>query len=83
MLADGSSVFVPLEDAIDVRHECDRLAKERDRLDQQLQAVAAKLANPQFTARAPAEVVERERVKQASWREQRDGLAAKLGALGC
>jgi len=83
VLPDGSSVFVPLADAIDVRKECERLGRERDRLDRQLQTQAAKLANQQFIARAPAEVVERERAKERSWREQRDTLQAKLSALGC
>ncbi|MBI2535852.1 MAG: hypothetical protein HYW06_02535 [Gemmatimonadetes bacterium] len=83
VLPDGSSVFVPLADAIDVRKECERLGKERDRLDRQLETLAAKLANEQFIARAPAEVVERERAKEQSWREQRDALQAKLSALGC
>jgi len=83
VLPDGSSVFVPLADAIDVRKECERLGKECDRLDRQLEALATKLANPQFVARAPAEVVERERAKERSWREQREALAAKLSALGC
>ena len=42
-----------------------------------------KLANDQFVSRAPADVVEREREKEQTWREQRETLAAKLGALGC
>ena len=83
VLPDGSSVFVPLSDAIDVRQECERLGKERERLDRQLDAQAAKLANQQFIGRAPAEVVERERTKEKSWREQRDALMAKLRQLGC
>jgi valyl-tRNA synthetase len=83
VLPDGSSVFVPLADAIDVRKECERLGKERDRLERQLEGLTAKLANQQFIERAPAEVVERERAKERSWREQRDALQAKLSALGC
>jgi valyl-tRNA synthetase len=83
VLPDGSTVFVPLADAIDVRKECERLGRERERLDRQLEALAAKLANQQFIGRAPAEVVERERAKERSWREQRDALAAKLSSLGC
>ena len=83
VLPDGSSVFVPLADAIDVRKECERLGNERDRLDRQLEGLTAKLANQQFIERAPADVVERERAKERSWREQRDTLQAKLSALGC
>ena len=70
-------------DAIDVAAECDRLAGEMERLDKQLRAVTAKLANENFTTRAPAEVVERERRKEQTWRDQRDTLAAKRRSLGC
>jgi len=83
VLPDGTAVFVPLGDAIDVAQECARLTGEIGRLDGQLRGVAAKLANQNFTSRAPAEVVGRERDKERSWREQRETLAAKLRALGC
>ena len=53
------------------------------RLDQQLAALAAKLTNQNFVARAPAEVVARERDKEQAWRNQRGVLAEKLKALGC
>jgi valyl-tRNA synthetase len=83
VLPDGSAVFVPLGDAIDVERECNRLAAEVERLDAQLGAVQRKLANEQFVARAPAEVVAREREKEQSWREQRATLTDKRRALGC
>jgi valyl-tRNA synthetase len=83
VLPDGSTVFVPLADAIDLRKECERLGRERERLERQLEAQAARLANSDFLSRAPAEVIERERAKERSWREQRDALAAKLRDLGC
>jgi len=83
VLPDGSSVFVPLGDAIDVESECRRLRGELDRIQKQLANVTKKLANQQFLARAPEEVVNREREKERSWQEQREALAAKLRALGC
>jgi len=83
VLSDGSAVFVPLSGAIDVQQECRRLAGEVARLDQQLAALAAKLTNQNFVARAPAEVVARERDKEQAWRNQRGVLAEKLKALGC
>ena len=75
VLPDGSTVFVPLGDAIDVARECERLTSELERMDRQLASVAAKLANEKFVSRAPAEVVEREREKERSWREQHEALA--------
>jgi len=83
VLRDGSAVFVPLGGAIDVQQECRRLSSEATRLDQQLAALAAKLTNENFVARAPAEVVARERDKEQAWRNQRGVLAEKLKALGC
>jgi valyl-tRNA synthetase len=83
VLTDGSAVFVPLGDAIDVERECARLRDEVARLDTQLAAVARTLDNARFLAKAPADVVARERAKESSWREQRATLVEKLRALGC
>src|SRR5207245_5655163 len=75
---DGSEVFVALEGAIDVRQECRRLSGDVTRLDRQLAALAAKLTNQDFVARAPADVVAREREKERAWQDQRRALADKL-----
>ena len=83
VLADGSEVFVALEGAIDVQQECRRLSSELTRLDRQLTGLSGKLANQQFVARAPAEVVAKEREKERAWRDQRQALADKLKSLGC
>jgi valyl-tRNA synthetase len=48
-----------------------------------LASVAGKLRNEQFTSRAPKDVVDKERAKEQSWREQKETLAAKLRVLGC
>jgi len=83
VFGDGSEVVVALTGTIDVNQECRRLSEELTRLDQQLAALAARLTNENFTSRAPADVVARERDKEKTWREQRDVLAGKLRALGC
>jgi valyl-tRNA synthetase len=83
VLTDGSAVFVALGDAIDLEKECARIGDEVARLEAQLERLAAKLADERFVSRAPAEVVQRERDKERSWRDQRDTLAAKRRALGC
>jgi len=83
VLSDGSEVVVALTGAIDLGQECRRLSDELTRLDRQLEGLVAKLANEQFIARAPQDVVTRERQKEQAWRTQRDALAGKLAALGC
>jgi valyl-tRNA synthetase len=83
VLSDGTGVFVPLGDAIDVARECARLGDECARLGQLIGSQERKLANEQFVARAPAEVVNKEREKLATWREQVATLQEKRGRLGC
>ena len=82
VLSDGTAVFVPLGDAIDVERERGRLGGELERLSQLITAQDAKLGNQNFVSRAPADVVQRERDKAATWREQRDVLGRKLEMLG-
>jgi valyl-tRNA synthetase len=83
VFGDGSEVVVALEGAVDVRNECRRLSEEKDRLDKQLEGLAARLTNASFVSRAPQDVVAKEREKEKAWREQRDVLAGKLKSLGC
>jgi valyl-tRNA synthetase len=83
VLSNGTGVFVPLGDAIDVERECARLGAEIERLLQLVTGQEKKLGNQQFTAKAPAAVVDREREKLASWREQHEVLARKRALLGC
>jgi valyl-tRNA synthetase len=83
VLSDGTSVFVPLGDAIDLGRECERLGTEVTRLRTLIANQEQKLGNAQFVSRAPAEVVEKERQKLASWREQASVLDGKRQLLGC
>ena len=83
VLSDGTSVFVPLGDAIDVGRECGRLGGEVDRLLRLVQSQEKKLGNEQFVSRAPSEVVERERQKLSAWKEQAEVLVKKRELLGC
>jgi valyl-tRNA synthetase len=83
VLSDGTAVFVPLGDAIDLNRECTRLGAETERLLGLVAAQEKKLGNQQFVSRAPADVVQRERQKLETWREQREVLARKRELLGC
>ena len=82
-LSDGTAVFVPLGDAIDIGRECGRLGSEVDRLVRLVESQEKKLGNEQFVSRAPSEVVERERQKLTTWQEQREVLVKKRELLGC
>ena len=59
-VVDRFDCYLPLEGLVDLEKERKRLEKERDQVSGRLKGVRAKLANDNFTSRAPAEVVERE-----------------------
>lgn len=52
---------VPMAGLIDIDKELARLGQELQSIDKELARVSGKLSNEQFTAKAPAEVVEKER----------------------
>ena len=82
VLRDGTEVFLPLEGVIDVARERVRLDKELARLRSGLDGVRARLANPGFAAKAPPEIVAREREKAEAWERRIETLAEKRAALG-
>ncbi|MBI3778118.1 MAG: class I tRNA ligase family protein, partial [Gammaproteobacteria bacterium] len=59
-------VLIPLGSLIDKQAELERLGKEMDKIEKELSKAKTKLANPDFVARAPKNVVEQEqgRVQQ-------------------
>ena len=74
-------LLVPLAGLIDVAAELVRLTREADKLGKEVERLAAKLGNPGFTAKAPAEVVAKERARLAEISAQRDTLLAQLASL--
>ena len=64
-LAGTIEVMVPMAGVIDVDKELARLDKELDRLTVERGRLAGKLSNTNFVARAPTDVVDKERAKQA------------------
>jgi valyl-tRNA synthetase len=75
--AGGNAVFVPLAGAVDFDAELARLTKELAKTSKEADIVGRKLANEDFTAKAPAEVVAKEREKDEMLREK----VAKLEEL--
>jgi valyl-tRNA synthetase len=74
-------VMVPLAGLIDVAAERARLGKEVDRLEKDLERIEKKLANEGFVAKAPVEVVEKERQKAEDARAALAVLANQVDAL--
>ena len=81
ILSGGTQLVVPLEGLVDVKKECARLTSELASLEKQLTALEGRLSNAGFLERAPAHVVDAERVKRDEWTSRRDQLKARIEAL--
>ena len=62
-------VLVPMAGLIDTKAELARLDKEMQRLNGEVKRVSGKLSNQGFVAKAPAEVIEKERAKQTDFEQ--------------
>jgi valyl-tRNA synthetase len=77
----GFEVRVPLAGAVDMAAETARVDREVSKVDADLAGLERKLANPSFAARAPAEVVDRDRARVAELRQRRERLLAHRAML--
>ena len=76
------TTVIPLAGLIDIAAEKARLEKEIARTAGEMESTARKLGNESFVARAPAEVVEKERQRLRDSEEKLAKLKSALAALG-
>jgi valyl-tRNA synthetase len=81
-VAGQSEIYVELEGLVDLAAERQRLEKEIKRAGEAMAFTRAKLSRPDFTERAPAEIVDKERDKLAEQEALHAKLMASLSWLG-
>ncbi|MCL4500488.1 MAG: valine--tRNA ligase [Deltaproteobacteria bacterium] len=69
-VVDAVEIYLPLAGVIDFSEEEKRLNKEIDKLSKDLSGAQRKLTNEDFLAKAPAEVVAKEKDKVQGWTEK-------------
>ncbi len=74
-------IFMPLSGLIDIKKEIARLEKEIAKIRADLERVSSKLSNESFTAKAPVEVIEKEKAKEREYAELLDRLNESLSKL--
>jgi valyl-tRNA synthetase len=77
----GCDIFIPLEGLIDLDVERTRIEKEITRLSSSLEGVKKKLSNENFVAKAPADVIEKERTKMEDWEKSLEKLRTIIADL--
>jgi valyl-tRNA synthetase len=78
----GTVAALPLQGVIDFAAEKVRLAKEIEKLKGEAKKTEAKLANAEFVAKAPEEVVEENRERLVEIAARIEKLSAALARLG-
>jgi valyl-tRNA synthetase len=78
----GEATFVlPLAGVIDIFVERARLAKDVDKLEDEIDKIDKKLNNPQFVSKAPEEVIEEQKQRREEAVTRRDRLKEALDRL--
>lgn len=82
VVVDGiGEIFVPVRGLVDTAEVRDRLERELLKVRKDLEQVEGKLARADFVARAPQEIVSKEKEKAGALRERAENLQRHLQAL--
>ncbi|NDL68200.1 valine--tRNA ligase [Anaerotalea alkaliphila] len=76
-----AAIYMPLAELVDMEKEVARLEKEAGKLRQEVERVSKKLANQGFTSKAPAQVIQEEKDKQAKYEQVLEQVSARLEQL--
>ena len=79
--AELGDLFLPLEGLIDKEAETARLKKELEKIEAEAAKVEQKLANPNFTQKVPANVLQEHQRRLAEWQSKREHVKSALAAL--
>jgi valyl-tRNA synthetase len=75
-------LYLPLEGAMDVAAEKERLKKETAKARAEIEKVSQKLANPAFVQKVPPAVLEEHQKRLADWQSKLEHLQNLLNSLG-
>lgn len=80
-MSQAGLVYMPLDGLIDIATEKKRLDSKLDQIQSDLERVEKKLSNKGFLAKAPKEVVEKEKEKKAELQEKLEKIKHNLSFL--
>ena len=77
-VVDGAEIYIPLDELIDFEKEIERLTKEKENLQKELDRVNGKLSNERFVSKAPQKVVDEEKEKLVKYQQMFDNVSERL-----
>ena len=63
-ITSDAKAYIPMGELIDVSKERERLSKEKDKAEQEIERIDRKLSNEGFIAKAPQNVIDAEKAKR-------------------
>jgi len=78
----NADVVIPLEGMVDIEAERARLSKEMGVLEREIARLTQRLGDDQFTSRAPAAVIEKERSRLKEYGDKFNRMKSELQQLG-
>jgi valyl-tRNA synthetase len=82
VISGGIEVYIPLAELIDIEKEKDRLRKNLDKAISDLNRIDKRLANEEFTLKAPENIVAKERERKAEIEALKVKLQENLKMIG-
>lgn len=75
------TIFLPLEELVDMEKEIERLQKEKEKLEGEIKRVKSKLSNEGFVSKAPKQVIDQEREKEIKYQQMMEKVLERLDSL--
>ena len=69
IISDEIEIYIPFEELVDIKEELDRLNKEKEKLENEVQRATKMLSNPGFISKAPEAKIKEEQDKLAKYEE--------------
>lgn len=77
----NATLYIPFAELVDIEKELERLAKEKAKLQSEVDRVNKKLGNEGFVAKAPEKLIEEEKAKREKYQAMLDGILERIESL--
>ncbi len=81
VVVENAVLYMPFAELVDINKEIERLLKEKDKMLKEIERVEKKLGNQGFVSKAPAEVIEEEKVKEEKYRAMLKQIEERLAQV--
>ena len=81
VVTDSARIFIPLDEIVDKEKELDRLNKEKKAVQKDIDFLSGKLSNEGFLAKAPTQLIEKEKAKLEVAKQKMEKILESIDKL--